>query len=66
MKRPSNDELYLAAMWLDSNEGYTGEREACARVALWLEEYAAAAEERAAARKVGVSIAHLRRMVKGS
>jgi hypothetical protein len=36
MKKPSDDDLLLAAEWLDSNEGEADESEPMKRVAEWL------------------------------
>lgn len=36
MKKPSSDDMLLAAEWLDVNEGDEGESETCHKVADWL------------------------------
>lgn len=61
-KRPSADDLYLAAEWLEIYEG-AEDAEACRRVAAWLRSQSDAAELRAACRAAGVSIAKLRKHI---
>jgi hypothetical protein len=61
MKRPGLDDIEVAAMWLEVNEGDDGEAESCSRVATWLRTYARESEERAAARQVGCSVKYLRK-----
>lgn len=64
MKRPCLEDLATAAEWLQFNEGDNGEKEACSRVATWLDTYARESAERAAARKVGCSVRYLRKYMK--
>lgn len=64
-KSPTYDDMQVAILWLQSNEGEEGgEREACARVARWLETKAQAAYEVAAARNAGVSVTKLRQRLR--
>jgi hypothetical protein len=58
-KRPSPDDLILAAMWLDSYEG-EDDAAACHRVAAWLRHQAEAAEFRHTCKEAGVSVADAR------
>lgn len=61
MKRPAAEDLAIAAEWLESNEGDNGEKEACSRVATWLDTYARESAERAAAREVGCTVGYFRK-----
>lgn len=61
MKRPSLEDMAVAAEWLAVNEGDNGEKEACSRVATWLETYGRESAERAAARKVGCTVGYFRK-----
>lgn len=63
MKRPCVEDMETAAEWLRFNEGDNGEREACSRVATWLESYALESQERAAARKVGCTVGYFRKFM---
>lgn len=63
MKRPSYDELLLAADWLDENEGDGGEAYSCKAVAKWLREVAEDRLIRSEARQAGVPVARLRRKI---
>ena len=65
MKRPVQEDIDTAVMWLQSNNGENGEAEACSRVATWLDSYTRAADERSAAREVGCSVKYLRKVVQG-
>jgi hypothetical protein len=62
MRRPSDDELSVAALWLENNEG--DESAACRNVALWLESQIAKSAENRAVRQItrqtGVSAARAR------
>lgn len=61
MKRPTYDELLLAAEWLDINEGDGGEMYTCRAVAKWLREVADDAVLRSEAKQAGIPVARLRR-----
>lgn len=61
MKRPTPDEMRVAALWLEVNEGEGTEAQACARVAAWLEAQADAIELRAVSRTCRVPVASLRK-----
>lgn len=61
MKRPSLEDMSLAAEWLDINDGSDGEAESCKRVAAWLEASARESVERDAARKANVPVQALRK-----
>lgn len=63
MKRPSADDLYLAAQWLDVYEG-AEDAEACKRVARWLEQQSDKAAFAVECRKAGVSVKLARRALK--
>lgn len=63
MKRPSADDLYLAALWLDVYEG-AEDAEACKRVARWLEQQSLNAELADMCRKAGVSVKQARAAIK--
>lgn len=60
MKRPSPDDLHIAAQWLDVYEG-AEDRDACMRVRAWLLAQSDAAEFREACRDAGVSVATARK-----
>lgn len=57
---PSVEDLRLAALWCDSNEGDDAERLPLARVAAWLEAQAEAKEMRDAAKEHGLPVGKLR------
>ncbi len=61
MKRPTQEQIYLAAEWLRINEGEEGEAEACEAVADWLEEQSEAQMIREIAREQGVPVATIRK-----
>lgn len=61
MKRPHIDDIEIATMWLEANEGDNGESEACSRVATWLKTYARESFERSSARKVGCTVKYFRK-----
>lgn len=61
MKRPTVEDMELAAEWLRSNEGDNGESETCSRVATWLDAYALEMQIRAAARKVGCTVKYFKK-----
>jgi hypothetical protein len=63
VNRPALEDLATAAEWLRFNEGDDGEREACSRVATWLDTYARESAERQAARKVGCSVKYFRKFM---
>ena len=63
MKRPTEQQIEIAALWLDGNEGDGEEKEACAAVAVWLRHEANEAMLRSEARKAGVTVARLRRAI---
>lgn len=63
MATPSADDLHIAAQWLDIYEG-AEDAEACHRVSEWLIEQAKAAELRQVCREQGVSVAHVKRLMK--
>ena len=58
--RPTQDDLLLAAEWLDYNEGGDGESERCARVAEWLRKQVHNRQTAALAKQCGVSRAVVR------
>jgi hypothetical protein len=43
--KPSDDDLLLAAEWLDSNEGNPDESDSMKRVAVWLRELASESQD---------------------
>lgn len=57
---PSAEDLRLAALWCDNNEGDDGEQEPLKRVARWLEQQADAKELREAAKEHGVPVGRVR------
>ena len=59
-KRPSVDDLWLAAQWLEVYEG-AEDAEACKRVSVWLREQAEAQEFREACRAAGVPVSRARK-----
>ncbi len=61
---PSVEELRLAALWCDSNEGDEGEQAPLKRVAQWLDQQADVKELREAAAENGVPVGALRLAMK--
>ena len=61
MKCPTYDQLQLAALWLENNEG--DEAGDCKAVAEWLKHEADEAMIRSEARRGGVTVAALRRKI---
>lgn len=61
VKMPPQDQIDIAVLWLQSNEGVDGECEACQAVAAWVDHLAREAFLRKAAREGGVTVARLRR-----
>lgn len=59
-KKPSADDLHIAAQWLDVYEG-AEDAEACQRVRAWLLQQSDAAELREACRAAGISVAAIRK-----
>lgn len=62
--RPTNEQLLLAAEWLDVNEGEDNEATDCAAVASYLRELVTADEERQIARVNGVPVGKLRKKLR--
>ncbi len=56
MKAPTPDDLLLAALWLEQNEGEDDERGPMLRVAEWLKRQADAKYFRDACRKAGITV----------
>lgn len=63
MKHPTDEQIRMAAEWLRINEGEEGEAQACHAVADWIEHEADERVLRSEARKAGVTVARLRRML---
>lgn len=61
MKMPTTEQMDIAVMWLESNEGEGEEGEACQAVAGWLEHQNKEAFLRREAKANGVPVAALRR-----
>jgi len=59
----SSDDLLLAALWLDNNEGDPEEREPMQRVAQWLRAEAETRTVRNVARQFGIPMKHARRAI---
>lgn len=64
MKHPTDAQIEVARMWLESNEGEGDEREACQVVAKWLTHGEHERMLRQEARKAGITVARLRRQLK--
>ena len=62
-KIPSDDDFYVAALWLDVYEG-AEDYEACQRVRKWLLSKIEAREFRQACKEAGVSVSHARKALK--
>lgn len=62
VRKPSGEEMYVAAQWLRVNEGDKGESDACHKVADWLDYMDWKNDVRAIARaaKVPVAVVHER------
>ena len=63
MKRPTDDQIQIARMWLEGNEGESDECNACMAVANWLAHEQRERWIKSEARKHGVSPAKFRRAV---
>ena len=61
MNRPSQEQIEIAALWLDENEGGETEQAACSAVAEWIRLEAYESMLRSEARRAGVTVAQLRR-----
>lgn len=64
MKRPSEDDMDVAAQWLRINEGELGEMESCQRVAEWLELQIKASEFRSFCKAARVSVKKARKYLR--
>lgn len=63
MSKPTDDDINIAIAWLESNEGDPdGERGACVRVSVWLEQLV----ERREAKRLGVRVGYLRKLKNGT
>lgn len=62
-RKPSPDDMHIAAQWLDIYEG-AEDQEACRRVRAWLLEQSDAAEFRHARREAGISVSAARKAAK--
>ena len=60
-RTPTIEAMYLAAEWLDCNEGGDGEAEACHAVAEWLRAQASAKTFRACCRLAGLPVGKARK-----
>jgi hypothetical protein len=60
MKSPTDEQLQIAALWLENNEGEGEEGEACKAVAAWIEHQRSERKIKNTARKIGVTPARLR------
>lgn len=63
MKRPSLEDMSLAAEWLRANEGDSGESDSCMRVATWLDDQVQQAQVREAAHSAGFKVGDVRRVL---
>jgi len=61
MRMPPQEQIDVARMWLESNEGDANESAACKAVAAWIDHMAREAFLRQAAREGGITVATLRR-----
>lgn len=61
MKRPTQEQIDTAILWLQTNDGRDGESVACNTVAQWLDHLMREAAVKSLARKVGVTPARMRR-----
>lgn len=62
MKRPTDEQIAIASMWLESNEGEGEERAACVAVANWLQHQQREYWLRSEAKRHGISVPDLRRI----
>lgn len=60
MKRPTQEQIDTAILWLQTNDGRDGESVACNTVAQWLGHMQREAAVNSLARKVGVTPARMR------
>lgn len=63
LKKPSPDDLHIAAQWLDIYEGAEDEK-ACQRVKAWLLAQADAMEFRQVCKEAGVAVKNARKALK--
>lgn len=61
MRRPTDQQIEIACLWLEANEGEGEERQACRSVAAWLEHQAAGRMLRQEAKTAGIPVAAVRR-----
>lgn len=61
---PTMEQIEIASMWLESNEGEGSERAACIAVAEWIKDHAYNAMLRDKARLAGISVVELRRLLR--
>ena len=66
MAMPTQEQIDIAALWLEGNEGDGMERAACVTVADWIREQANDRMLRQEARTAGVTVANLRRKLKAA
>jgi hypothetical protein len=64
MKFPSDDEITIALLWLESNEGEGEEGKACKAVAMWLENHSRNKNLRKFAKEHGVTTAKVREAIR--
>jgi hypothetical protein len=62
LARPTLDQMEIAAMWLDANEGEGAEGEACAVVAQWVRDKIEQRETKALAKRYRVPVRALRKV----
>ena len=61
MRRPTDQQIEIACLWLEANEGESEEQQACRSVAAWLEHQAAERMLRQEAKSAGVPVTAVRR-----
>jgi hypothetical protein len=63
LKPPTDEQIEIARLWLESNEGEGEEHAACIAVANWLLHYAYERMLRQEARRAGITVGRLRRQL---
>jgi hypothetical protein len=63
VKRPTDEQFYIAKAWLEVNEGEGYEQEACVAVADWIAHKRQQRIIRQEARKLGVPMSRVRKQI---
>jgi len=64
MRRPTQEQMQIAALWLDCNDAGDDEQAACEAVSVWLQQMVADQGLRAHAKRLGVPMSTIRGALK--